>query len=111
MSRHPLAFAAAALLLATGAARAELPFSHPAVAGHAEPVLAALQARDASPVLVGHPASPRWVLVHANHEHPAVTQTRLAGHGGIDVNTFLVQPPAHVQWTLASARDTAVAQR
>ena len=58
MSRHPLAFAVAALLLATGAARAELPFSHPAVAGHAEPVLAVLQARDASPVLVepGHQA-------------------------------------------------------
>ena len=111
MSRHTLAFAATALLLAAGAARAELPFSHPAVAMRAEPVIAALQARDASPVLIGHPASPRWTVVHANHEHPAVTQARLAGTTGVDANTFLVQPPAHVQWTLASERDVAVAQR
>lgn len=52
---------------------------------------------DANTFIVGHPASPRWVVPHANGEHPAVLQARHA-RAAIDVNTFLVQPPAAVQW-------------
>ena len=42
-------------------------------------------------------------LPHANADHPAVAQQRLAAHAGIDPNTFLVQPPASVHWTVAPA--------
>ena len=64
---------------------------------------------DANTFIVGHPASPRWKIVHANAEHPAVVQARqAAGHANeIDPNTYLVQPPAAVQW-LASG-ETPVA--
>ncbi|MEY8876921.1 MAG: hypothetical protein AB9M60_10465 [Leptothrix sp. (in: b-proteobacteria)] len=101
------AVAAVALLAAVGAAQAGLPFTHPAIARSADApvVIAAVQARDASPALVGHPASPQWIAVHANHEHPAVTQARLAQVGAVDANTFLVQPPASVRWTMASGAD------
>jgi hypothetical protein len=99
----------ALLAFAAGATQAASPFTHPAIANAAEPLSAYAQNRDASPVLIGHPASPRWVAVHANHEHPAVLQARLAGQGGIDANTFLVQPPASVQWTLGPAREQATA--
>jgi hypothetical protein len=95
--------------LAAGTTQAASPFTHPAIANAAAPTSAYEQNRDASPVLIGHPASPRWVALHANHEHPAVVQARLAGKGGIDANTFLVQPPASVQWTLGPARDQATA--
>ena len=49
---------------------------------------------------VGHPASPRWVVHHANGEHPAVIVAReAAAHAGaVDPNTFIVQPPASVTW-------------
>ena len=55
---------------------------------------------DANTFIVGHPASPRWKIVHANGEHPAVLQARhAAGHASeIDPNTFLVQPPVAVHW-------------
>lgn len=52
---------------------------------------------DPNTFIVGHPASPRWVLTHANGEHPAVLQARQT-RAAVDVNTFLVQPPAAVQW-------------
>lgn len=52
---------------------------------------------DANTFIVGHPASPRWVVQHANTEHPAVLQSRMV-RPAIDVNTFLVQPPAAVHW-------------
>lgn len=63
---------------------------------------------DANTFIVGHPASPRWKIVHANGEHPAVLQTRhAAAHASeIDPNTYLVQPPAAVQW-LASGEVAA----
>ena len=48
--------------------------------------------------IVGHPASPRWIAAHANHEHPAVVQARMAHQATIDPNTFVVQPPAAVSW-------------
>jgi hypothetical protein len=58
--------------------------------------------RDVDPntFLVGHPASPRWVVPHANHEHPAVVVARQAAEGRmpVDPNTFIVQPPASVTW-------------
>ena len=57
---------------------------------------------DPNTFLVGHPASPRWVVVHANHEHPAVVQARLARQAAVDPNTFIVQPPASVTWLAAS---------
>ena len=37
---------------------------------------------------------------HANFDHPAVAVARLSQHAGIDANTFLVQPPASVRWTV-----------
>lgn len=95
-------FIAAAFVLLAATVQAASPFSHPAVAKVGVPDNATVQARDASPALVGHPASPRWVLVHANQEHPAV-QARLAAPAGIDANTFLVQPPATVSWTVTPA--------
>ena len=99
----------ALLSLAAAATQAQMPFSHPAIATGAVKTEASLLAREASPVLVGHPASPRWALVHANQEHPAVAQARLARAGAIDPNTFLVQPPAPVQWTLGPAADAKTA--
>jgi hypothetical protein len=58
--------------------------------------------RDVDPntFAVGHPASPRWVVQHANHEHPAVVAARAAreGHAVVDPNTYIVQPPASVTW-------------
>ena len=56
--------------------------------------------RDVDPntFVVGHPASPRWQVTHANHEHPAVVAARQAREAGVDPNTFLVQPPAQVTW-------------
>jgi hypothetical protein len=91
-----------AVLLSAAAAQAGSPFSHPAIARAELADNASRQASDASPVLVGHPASPRWVVKHANHEHPAV-QVRAAASTGIDANAFLVQPPASTTWTVAAA--------
>ena len=51
---------------------------------------------------MGHPASPRWIVVHENHEHPAVVQARLAAQKAIDPNTFIVQPPVAVTWLVKS---------
>lgn len=97
-------------VFAAGAAQAATAFSHPAIASDAAPASAYEQMRDTSPVLIGHPASPRWAVVHANHEHPAVLQARRAARSGaIDPNTFLVQPPASVQWTLGPAPDRTTA--
>lgn len=59
---------------------------------------------------VGHPASPRWVAAHANQEHPAVVQARMAHQAHIDPNTFRVQPPATVSWQAAPAASELVAQ-
>lgn len=40
---------------------------------------------------------------HANADHPAVAQQRLAAQAGIDSNHFLVQPPAAVTWKVREA--------
>lgn len=37
---------------------------------------------------------------HSNFDHPAVAVARLAQSQAVDVNTFLVQPPAAVTWTV-----------
>jgi hypothetical protein len=37
-------------------------------------------------------------LAHANPDHPAVVVKRDWATQAIDANTFVVQPPAHVQW-------------
>ena len=69
--------------------------------------------RDVDPntFLVGHPASPRWVVTHANHEHPAVVIARQAAEGRmpVDPNTFIVQPPAAVTWLERSDAPESVA--
>jgi hypothetical protein len=69
--------------------------------------------RDVDPntFLVGHPASPRWVVQHANHEHPAVVIARQAAEGRmpVDPNTFIVQPPAAVTWLERSDAPEAIA--
>jgi hypothetical protein len=72
--------------------------------------------RDVDPntFLVGHPASPRWVIKHANGEHPAVIVARRAAEGQpIDPNTYIVQPPAQVTWLEKSdaPQDVTVAKR
>jgi hypothetical protein len=65
---------------------------------------------DANTFLVGHPASPRWVVPHENHEHPAVVVARQAAEGRmpVDPNTFIVQPPAAVTWLERSDAPDAV---
>ena len=95
-----------ALVLSGPAAHAAWPFAHPAVNGSAQRS-GADQLADASPVIVGHAASPRWKLVHANGEHPAVIVAARAP--AIDPNVFIVQPPASVQWTMGPAPEAQVA--
>jgi hypothetical protein len=65
---------------------------------------------DTNTFLVGHPASPRWIVTHANHEHPAVVVARQAAEGRtpVDANTFIVQPPAAVTWLEHSDAPEAV---
>lgn len=63
---------------------------------------------DANTFIPGHPASPRWKLVHANAEHPAVLQARRAHEAAIDANTFLVQPPASTTWLAQGDGDAAL---
>lgn len=70
----------------------------------------ALPAVDSSTFIVGHPASPTVRGGHANFAHPAVLVAQ-ARTGQLDSNTFLVQPPASVIWTLGPRIDTPVAQR
>lgn len=90
-----------ALLAATAAAHAGLPFEHPALAARAQ------SEGPYAGVIIGHPASPQWQVVHANGTHPAVLVSARAA--AIDPNTYRVQPPATTQWTLHSAADTQIA--
>jgi hypothetical protein len=64
---------------------------------------------DPNTFIVGHPASPTVRGGHANFEHPAVIVARRAV--GIDANTFIVQPPVAVSWTVQPERadDTRLA--
>lgn len=71
---------------------------HPALAATAE-----VPNIDPNTFIVGHPASPRNKVVHANGEHPGVLAHRAFERRGIDPNTFIVQPPASVTWTMGPA--------
>jgi len=103
---HP-ALIALALIGAAAAlpAAAEDVGQHPAVFAPRS-----LPAVNPNTFLVGHPASPRNRAGHANHEHPAVTRwAGQAAQPSLDTNTYLVQPPAAVRWTLGPATDTVLA--
>ena len=104
--------AASAVVLLCGAAQAEGPFNHPALRSAAAVESGTQQASAAAPMLIGHPASPRWAAApapaHANGEHPAVRVARRAGTE-IDANTFIVQPPATAQWRRTDDAPIAVA--
>ena len=70
----------------------------------------AYSAIDPNTFILGHPASPRWQVVHANQAHPAV-RVALAARGAavVDANTFIVQPPASVTWLAEPATVALVA--
>lgn len=87
-----LALATLAFVAASHVQATEMP-SHPALAEQ-RPV----PAIDPSTFIVGHPASPRNALRHANETHPGIAAARSAGAAHIDANTYLVQPPASVTW-------------
>lgn len=63
---------------------------------------------DPSTFIPGHPASPRWQLVHANAEHPAVLQARRGQGPELDANTFIVQPPASTTWLASGGEETVL---
>jgi len=62
----------------------------------------------ADPLEAAARPAPAAAHKHANAEHPAVQVARLAAERGIDANTFLVQPPASVSWTLGPADEPAL---
>ena len=80
-----------------------------ALCSFAEPASAASTEREAA--LPGTACTVAAMPVHANGEHPAVRVARMARRvegRGIDANTFIVQPPASVRWTLAPEADPSV---
>src|SRR3954463_11564217 len=87
------AFLASLMAASSFASLAQGVFQHPAVS--TPPPVAGV---DPSTFLVGHPASPRWQVHHANADHPAIAISREASHRSVDSNIFIVQPPAHVEW-------------
>lgn len=102
MRIHAIVFTS--LLGAAAGAFAQDVGQHPAV--FAPRQLAGL---DASTFVVGHPASPRWKVVHANQDHPAVVVHRGWTNRKLDPNTFMVQPPAPVVWTVVPDSTPALA--
>ena len=86
------------------AAQAQDVGQHPAVFAPRQ-----LPGVDPSTFIVGHPASPTWRVVHANHDHPAVVVKHDWATQAIDPNTFLVQPPAHVRWIVPGSVEVAAA--
>jgi hypothetical protein len=102
-----VALAVLAAAFAIDSARAEDIGQHPAVFAPR-----ALPGVNPSTFIVGHPASPKQRAGHANFEHPAVLiALRHAEQNGIDPNTYLVQPPATVSWTVLPALDTPIAMK
>jgi hypothetical protein len=96
MTRSTASLALIAALALPFAAVAQDVGQHPAVFSPR-----ALPGVDPSTFIVGHPASPRFVAGHANHEHPAV-----AGHDvapRVDTDRYLVQPPATTRWLTTAA--------
>lgn len=96
MNRTPFRPVLLALLAAAGVA-------------HAQQAPVVGRAIDPNTFIVGHPASPTWQVRHANGDHPAIVQARLARQAAVDPNTFLVQPPASTRWTTPDA-DLRLAQ-
>jgi hypothetical protein len=92
----------ASLLAASSfASLAQGVFQHPAVS--TPPQVAGV---DPSTFIVGHPASPTWQVRHANAEHPAIAMRAETSRHLINHNTFIVQPPAHAEWTQIGAAGT-----
>ena len=57
------------------------------------------RAIDPNTFIPGHPASPTWgAAKHANGEHPAILQARLARQTHVDPNTFILGHPASPRW-------------
>ena len=80
-----------------------------ALCSFAEPASAASTEPEAA--LPGTACAVAAMPVHANGEHPAVRVARMARRvegRGIDANTFIVQPPASVRWTLGPQADTTL---
>lgn len=102
MRIHAIVFTS--LLGAAAGAFAQDFSRHPAVFASCQPA-----SIDASTIVVGHPASPRWKIVHANRDHPAIVVHRGWAERKVDPNTFLVQPPAHVVWTVVPDSPPALA--
>lgn len=87
----------AALIVATSFANsAEARFPSAAVATPSQ--VAGIDASTATP---GPAKSPKRHAGHANADHPAIAMRRAGAASPIDPNTFIVQPPAHVEWTEA----------
>lgn len=87
-------------------------FSSAALTAHAEPA-APFSGIDPNTFILGHPASPRWKVVHSNGEHPAVLVARRAQQSAqlssIDPNQFIVQPPASVRWLVRGDSEVTTA--
>jgi hypothetical protein len=60
--------------------------------------LALIAALVLAPALAAQAAEPAAPARHANGEHPAVLVARQAQ--AVNTNTYLVQPPATVTWTV-----------
>lgn len=84
-------------------------FSSTALTAHAEPA-APFSGIDPNTFILGHPASPRWKVVHSNGEHPAVLVARRAQQSSIDPNQFIVQPPASVRWLARGDSEVTTAE-
>ena len=87
MTRPTVSLALLAALALPFAAVAQDVGQHPAVFAPR-----ALPGVDPSTFIVGHPAAPRSVAGHANHEHPAVTAHDATPE--FDTGRYLVQPQA-----------------
>ena len=96
MTRPTVSLALLAALALPFAAVAQDVGQHPAVFAPR-----ALPGVDPSTFIVGHPAAPRFVAGHANHEHPAVTAHDAAPE--FDTDRYLVQPPASARWVTTAA--------
>ena len=95
--------ALAATLCAVTATEAQALGQHPALqVNRAAPTI------DPSTFIVAHPAQVTLRGGHAGYEHPALS-ARPAHTGGIDTNTFLVQPPATTTWTHDAAAPAVLA--
>ena len=91
------------------AAQAQAPLDYPCRVHPAVAAPSQFPRVDPSTVIVGHPASPTWRVVHANDDHPAVVVKHDWATRAIDPNTFVVQPPAHARWLSPKPVEVAAA--